>query len=237
MNTTLRWIGQGGFILEAGGRRLVIDPYLSDSVFKSEGLARLVPPACAPEELKADLVICTHDHLDHLDEETLKCLDAATTVFCGPSSCTTHFKSMGIPPARIRSLDRGASLDWSGARIDAVFAAHTPDSIGVAVTLDSSSIYFSGDSQYDPRLAGAAAGRKIDILVCCINGRLGNMNCAEAAALAKELKAKTAVPCHYGMFKENTEDPQKFKQALAGTNVQYRELIYNQAYLIMELLA
>jgi hypothetical protein len=30
--TRLYWLGQAGFVLESEGRRLVIDPYLSDSL-------------------------------------------------------------------------------------------------------------------------------------------------------------------------------------------------------------
>jgi hypothetical protein len=40
MGITLYWLGQAGFVIQAGGRRLVIDPYLSDTLAeKYEGTA------------------------------------------------------------------------------------------------------------------------------------------------------------------------------------------------------
>jgi hypothetical protein len=32
MGITLYWLGQAGFVIQAGARRLIIDPYLSDTL-------------------------------------------------------------------------------------------------------------------------------------------------------------------------------------------------------------
>jgi L-ascorbate metabolism protein UlaG (beta-lactamase superfamily) len=56
----------------------------------------------------------------------------------------------------------------------------------------------------------------IDVAILPINGRdprrkvAGNLNAAEAAALGKEIKARTVIPCHYDMFTFNTADPANF---------------------------
>jgi L-ascorbate metabolism protein UlaG (beta-lactamase superfamily) len=47
-------------------------------------------------------------------------------------------------------------------------------------------------------------------LLVCINGKLGNMTAAEAARLAAALRPRVAIPMHYGMFADNTADPQEF---------------------------
>ena len=65
----ITWLGQGGFLLESQGFRLVVDPYISNCVFQKEGLARLHPFPVPMQELKPDLVLVTHDHMDHLDPE------------------------------------------------------------------------------------------------------------------------------------------------------------------------
>ena len=48
---TFKWLGQGGFELTLGDKRVIIDPYLSDSVIKLDGFARLLPLPVKPEEL------------------------------------------------------------------------------------------------------------------------------------------------------------------------------------------
>jgi len=237
MRDTIRWIGQSGYVLNVRGKRLVIDPYLSDAVFKAEGLRRLVDPPCRPEELKADIIVCTHDHADHLDEDTLRRTNQGGTLYCGPASCVAHFRRMGIPLEQIQLLTRGTRGQFGDLVIRAVFAAHTPDSVGVVVMARDVAIYFTGDSEYDGRLAEVGVLLKIDILVCCINGKWANMDSLQAATLAGELKARIAIPCHYGMFAENTVDPHEFEAALAGSGTEYRELAYNQEYDVAALTA
>ncbi|MEX2381926.1 MAG: dihydrodipicolinate synthase family protein, partial [Opitutales bacterium] len=54
----------------------------------------------------------------------------------------------------------------------------------------------------------------VDLLLVCINGRLGNMSATEAAKLASEIRPRLAVPIHYGMFPNNTADPDTFTTPL-----------------------
>ena len=83
MNIT--WLGQAGLLLERGGVQIMIDPYLSNSVEKVEPKNYRRQPV--NEELfkiTPDVMIFTHDHLDHYDPETaplfLKKTDKKMTV-------------------------------------------------------------------------------------------------------------------------------------------------------------
>ena len=79
----LHWLGQAGFVIDGGGRRVVIDPYLSDALaVKYRGTAtphdRMMPAPVAPGKIAhVDLILSTHAHTDHLDGETLRPLLAA----------------------------------------------------------------------------------------------------------------------------------------------------------------
>jgi len=191
------------------------------------GFNRIVPPPVQPKDLKVDMVLCTHNHIDHLDEETLMYTDYSSFIYSGPDTCVSKFKTLNIPAERIIALNRGGSINLGDAVIHGVFAAHTEDSIGVVIEYKGLITYLTGDSLLDKKLLDIKRF-KPDILICCINGKLGNMNCSEAAWLARELEVRTAVPCHYGMFNENTEDPQNFRKSLEGSNIKYIELKLNQ---------
>lgn len=230
----IRWIGQGGFMLTLGDKTLCIDPYLSDSVENNGKFKRMVPVPIQPSELKADMILCTHDHIDHLDEQTLRHTDFANTVYAGPDSCAAHFAKMGIEASQISKLNRNDSLMLGDALIHAAFAKHSPDSIGVVIRHENVSVYLTGDSEFDTQLLDAKSLNP-DILVICINGKLGNMDFRQAADVAKGLSPKTAVPCHYGMFAENTEDPQNFREALEGTGVGFFELEFDKECDIREI--
>ncbi len=63
----LWWLGQAGFVLRSADAIVYLDPFLSDRP------TRLIPPLFAAESgPPADLVLCTHEHWDHLDPHTLQ---------------------------------------------------------------------------------------------------------------------------------------------------------------------
>ena len=69
----ITWLGQAGLLMETGGKIVLIDPYLSNSVAKVNPLNdRRVPVEEQFLHIKPDVIICTHNHLDHVDPETLK---------------------------------------------------------------------------------------------------------------------------------------------------------------------
>ena len=236
MRFTIKWLGQGGYQFQLGDKELVVDPYLSDSVNEFDGLARLVPVPIQPEALMPDLIVCTHDHIDHLDQATLKHTDFLKNTYAGPENCLAQFRKMGIPEKNLRSLNRGESLTLGEATIHGVFAEHTADSIGLVIQYQGTTLYVVADSTYEAQLLEASQYNP-DVLICCINGKWGNMNYTDAAKLAKKLGVKVAIPGHYGMFAQNTEDPAKFTAALAGSPIEAYELQFNQEYSVNDILA
>ena len=58
----LTWLGQAGFLVEAGGARLLVDPFFSEH----EG-GMFPPPPIDVFGARIDRVLVTHEHLDHLD--------------------------------------------------------------------------------------------------------------------------------------------------------------------------
>jgi L-ascorbate metabolism protein UlaG (beta-lactamase superfamily) len=228
MDATLTWLGQGGFLLEKDGERLIIDPYLSDLVERQSGPRRLVPPPIAPGDLRGALTVITHDHNDHLDTDTLSAADDGNAVFAGPPSCVAHMRAIGVSEDCLRPLGRGDALSWGGFAVRGVHAEHTEDSIGVFVMVDGLNVYFTADSLDSPLLRDA--GRGADMLIVCVNGRWGNMGHEEAARLALDLRVACAVPTHYGMFAENTADPQDFVRALSGAGINTPVLAHATTY-------
>ena len=205
----ITWLGQGGYMLCDGKTSLCIDPYLSDSVFKSSGKARLIAPPIKPEELECDVMICTHNHLDHVDPDTISVMKSKeTAVFLAPSDCEEKLRSLGVVNYEV--FDEGCKHVAGGFDLEAVFADHTSKSaIGAVVRHSGLTMLFTGDTFYNERLKDYKKFG-VDLLFICINGKLGNMNVEEAVKLTGEIGAKVGVPTHYGMFAENTEDPRKY---------------------------
>lgn len=208
----IRWIGQSGYVLKTDNTEIIIDPYLSDIVNEVAGRARLVPPPIAPADIKADAVICTHNHLDHLD------LGAVPEMRAGQFFITTadgERELKKLDKTNTRALTAGESITVGDFDITAVYSKHTVDSFGLIVRCEGKTLYFSGDTLFDERLFDIASYSP-DYTFICINGKLGNMNVDEALTTAKAIGAKVNIPTHYGMFASNTEDPALFADNIDG---------------------
>ena len=68
----ITFLGQNGLLIESKNSTIIIDPYLSDSVEKIEPLNKRKQPIDERFlKVKPNVVVITHTHADHYDEETL----------------------------------------------------------------------------------------------------------------------------------------------------------------------
>ncbi|MBN8709336.1 MAG: hypothetical protein BGO12_23720 [Verrucomicrobia bacterium 61-8] len=218
----ITWITQGGFVFEADGFRLVVDPYMSDSL--AGKVTRLVGFPLALEDLRPDAVICTHDHLDHLDPETIAMIARhyPRCLFGSPERAHGHLRELGIDSPMLLKVGHTMTLGPLG--ITPVFARHSdPTAVGLVIGADGRRFYLTADTEYDERLFSATTNAP-DALLVCINGRLGNMTWQEAAQMAQRLKTPVALPMHYGLFAENTEDPAPFIAACRAAGISSFEM-------------
>ncbi|MEP3855638.1 MAG: MBL fold metallo-hydrolase [Porticoccus sp.] len=221
-------LGQAGFRFSFGSQIVYIDPYLSDSVEKSQGAEyrRLVPIWRAPEFLSdADWVLLTHIHLDHCDLETLLPLSKASSKcrFIGPADVCSHLVRHGIPESRVMNTHNGWRDLSQGLRIHVVPAAHPTIEtdvsgnwkyVGFVIEYNGRRFYHSGDTALVPELfEHLNTLTPIDVAILPVNehnyfrenlGIVGNMSIRDAFGLAKHLCIKTLVPMHWDMFEPNT---------------------------------
>ena len=226
---TLRWLGQGGLLLADGTHEICIDPYLSDVVNRVAGRPRMVAPCVEPEALQSDLVICTHNHLDHVDIDAIPRMNTKKMRFLAPTDAREQLLACGVTD--YVPFDEGARYTLGAFQVQAVFAAHSVPAVGVLVRHGDVTLWVSGDTLYDARLREMASER-IDVMFICINGKLGNMNVDEAVTLTHEVAPRVGVPFHYGMFESNTEDPTKYTSRVPHGF----EMTYGQTYTIDEVL-
>ncbi|MDD9268872.1 MBL fold metallo-hydrolase [Paenibacillus sp. GCM10023248] len=229
---SIQYIGQVGVILRKNDITIAVDPYLTHSVDALTGppdrfwVRRYAPPV-QPETLTdVDLVLITHEHLDHMDPGTLLAIAEASPAcrFGAPKCCISQLEAIGIAADRLKAL--GVQESWpfaEGLDIQPIPSWHEErlqdedgwdQFLGYMLTWDELCIYHAGDTLLTEGLVQALSGFRVDVGFLPINGRdlfrnrigvVGNMNALEAADLAAHLKFDTVVPVHFDMYPNNSE--------------------------------
>ncbi len=204
---TVRFLGQAGLLFETDGRVILIDPYLSDSVAKTQPKNRRRQPVDQRFlKISPDLLIFTHDHGDHYDEETVKHYLAQKehpVTVLAPSSVWRRVRAFGNSHNYVQ-LDEGSRWSESFCTVRAVKAAHSdPYAIGVVLTLEEKHFYVTGDTLYNETIFSQLPP-DIEAIFLPINGVGNNLNPTDAADLATRVGAKHTVPLHFGLFDDMT---------------------------------
>jgi L-ascorbate metabolism protein UlaG (beta-lactamase superfamily) len=233
-NFHLWWLGQSGFLLQWNGKRILIDPYLSDSLTKKYAATdkphiRLSELVVSPELLKnISIVTSSHNHTDHLDAETLIPVfkNNPGIKFIIPEANREFVAERvkcekGFPVG----LNDGKSVTLEGFTFHGIPAKHNEIErdennncryMGYVIEFGNYKIYHSGDTLWFDEMAGLLKPFAVDAALLPVNGNdparkvAGNLDGREAAELAKAINAQYVIPCHYDMFAFNTADVNDF---------------------------
>jgi N-acyl-phosphatidylethanolamine-hydrolysing phospholipase D len=108
-DVVITWIGHSSFLMQIGGRNLLLDPVWSDraSPFQWLGPQRWTPPGIPFDTLPPiDAVLISHDHYDHLDDTTVRRLARLTPA-------PRWYAPLGVGAWLERRGARGVTeLDW-----------------------------------------------------------------------------------------------------------------------------
>ena len=198
----ITYLGQAGLMFETGGSVIMIDPYLSDSVKKvNPKNYRRLPVDESYLEIKPDIIIFTHNHLDHYDPETVKHFITQETkiTVLAPQSVWNDVRMIGGDNNYVL-FNRHTTWTQNGIRFTAVKAEHSdPTPIGVIIDDGKKKYYITGDTLYNEEIFEDIPD-DIYALFLPINGVGNNMNMTDAMQFANRVNAKKVVPFHIGLF-------------------------------------
>jgi L-ascorbate 6-phosphate lactonase len=225
----LTWIGQAGFLFRTPATRLAVDPFLSDHP------DRLFPsPVGAGDLVGTELVLATHEHLDHLDVPALGELlerdeDVRVVV---PAPAVPAAADAGLPADRLVGARPGEALaagDVTVHPIPALHGVHVGDAythglpgdggavryLGYVLDTPAGRVYHSGDTLRFTGQAERLREHAVDVALLPINGRdaereardiVGNLDAGEALGLARDAAVGSVVPMHYDLMDGNLGD-------------------------------
>ena len=221
----ITWFGHSTFLIKTpGGKRVLFDPWFADNP---------ACPAAMKKPPKADLVLVSHGHSDHMGDVVAVAREGGATVV-GIFELCDWLGRKGI--SGVAPMNKGGSLDVGGLRITMTDARHSSGFVdsgqmvymgepaGYVVRLeDGRSIYFAGDTCLfgDMRLIGELY--RPDIAFLPIGDRF-TMDPVAAARACEFLGVRQVVPMHWGTFPMLTGRPAELRALVEPRGVQVLEL-------------
>ncbi|MET4106404.1 metal-dependent hydrolase [Hymenobacter sp. UYP22] len=210
---TLTYYGHACFLLEAGGSKVLFDPFI-----RPNPLAKDVDV----DAIQADYILITHGHGDHVaDAEEIGKRTGAQVVAI--AEIAGWFEQKGLKTV---GMNLGGTLHLPFGSVTMVAAAHSsslPDgsyggvAAGYIVKAEGKTFYFAGDTAltYDMKLIGER--HKLDLAILPIGDHY-TMGVDDALVAADWVGASKIIGMHYDSFPVITinHEEAKAKAAQAG---------------------
>ncbi|MHB8835589.1 MAG: MBL fold metallo-hydrolase [Candidatus Methylomirabilia bacterium] len=182
----ITFLGHGSLILSAGGAVVHVDPY-----------SKVADYATLP---KADVILITHEHQDHLDPAALQAISKESTHVIASPAAAEQVKSAA-------AMENGARAAAAGIAIEAVPAYNIKHERspgvpfhprgrgnGYVVTLAGLRVYVAGDTENIPEMT-LLAGVEVAFLPMNLPYTMTPEMAADAARM---IGPKILYPYHFG---------------------------------------
>lgn len=222
----LAWLGHAAFAIRLAGKLILTDPFLGDVAGPfGFGPRRFTPPALRAEDLpRADLIVISHNHYDHIDGAALRAYRfAGETPVVAPLGLKPLLSRLGF--VQVFELDWWQERQFDGLTVTALPAVHFSGrglfdrnrtlwaSFGLASA--TRNVWFGGDTAISPVFAevGQRAG-PFDLALVGIGAyepasimQAVHANPEEAIEIARLLRARAALGMHWGSIMLTPENP------------------------------
>src|SRR5579863_6038256 len=202
----VHWLGHDSFVLRGSNATVIIDP------FKAKG------------DHKADVILISHEHSDHLSEDDIKRFTTPKTTVIAPNVCEASLSKFNMEKKFVRP---GAKMDVKGVTIETVpaynlnkfrepgkvFHPKEDGRVGYVITIDGVRFYHAGDSDATPEMKRL----DVDVAFLPVSGTYV-MTAEEAAEAAKAMKVKVAVPMHYASIVGTKADAERFRDLVGSVH-------------------
>jgi L-ascorbate metabolism protein UlaG (beta-lactamase superfamily) len=210
MSKQLTWHGHANFEIITPELNILIDPWFEGNPSAKTGAGSIT---------KADLVLVTHDHADHLGQ-TVDICDRTGASLGAIVELAAKCRSMGVKQDRILNgigFNIGGTVEFKGVKITMTQAFHSSDRgscVGFIITLENGTcLYHAGDTGIFSSMELWGKLYKIDLAILPIGG-VFTMDSRQAALACQLLGCKKVVPMHWGSFPVLEQNTDMFRQEL-----------------------
>jgi L-ascorbate metabolism protein UlaG (beta-lactamase superfamily) len=219
-NLQLQWIGHASFLIQVNTFNILTDPlfYHLHRVLYPRKTPVGIDPIDVP---KIDFIIISHNHRDHLDEQSMKMLKHHQPIMLVPQGTKNWFSSRGFENVIENNWWQKSTFRRNGQVIEFTFVpavhwsgrslldAHTSLWGGWVIKANNQNLYFAGDTGFNEDIFKAIKeyAKPLDCALLpigpCEPRKLmchSHMGPEDAVQAYKILKPKLLIPMHWGTF-------------------------------------
>jgi len=212
MGFIVKWWGHASFQITVNDQTIYIDPY--EGTYKD----------------KADMILVSHDHFDHLDISKIENIRKEETIVIAPSTYNTKIRG------KVKVLKAGEKVTVNNILVEAVQAYNykrfrSPGNpfhpkglgLGFLITAGGKTVYFAGDTDFIPEMKCL---KNVYLALFPIDGTytMDNLDAVEATLT---IKPQVVIPMHIldadpKKFKKQVEDSSNVKVVLLNPGENYK---------------
>lgn len=242
--TKLKWFGHAAFsITTPSGKVLLIDPWLNNPT-NPEAKEGKNPVVAVP---KVDYILLTHGHRDHVGDAVEIAKKTGAVLITNPELAANLVKLADFPSKQAETdsiMGIGGEIQIADGEVTIAMtpAIHSSSVFNpkagpneperayggnpagfVIVIRNGPTIYHSGDTAYFKDMQTIGEVYSIDIALLNIGGHFG-MEPAMAAKAAQSVRAKLAIPQHFGTFPGIAQTADGFATELSKLKINFYEM-------------
>ncbi len=235
---SITWLGHSTFLIRLSGHSILTDPFLTEyaTAWEPFGPRRFVAPGINVDKLPPiDIIVVSHNHFDHLDEDTVEALPGKRNIqVFVPLGLGDFFTEKGY--ANVHELDWQETVAFGAVELTALPVVHTSGRglkdhnrslwCGWSIRTPASHLLFSGDSAYSQTLfkkIGEEHG-PFDLAMVSIGtyltrqyGPPSHLTPEQALRVALDTRSRRLVAMHWGTIQLSDEPPweppERFRKA------------------------